>query len=66
LVVVVHGDKGPVCDNACNAKRPIRDLASDEIFDSGSVKELNVREGEDFGEEGGSEEGLMSKRSARH
>ena len=59
LIVVVHGDEGPVCDNSGDADGSIGGLAGDEIFNSGSVEEFDVREGEDFGEEGGCEESLV-------
>ena len=58
LVVVVHGDEGPVCNNTDNAEESVGSLAGDEIFDGGGVEELDVGEGEDFREEGRCEEGL--------
>lgn len=64
LVVVVHGDERPVGDDAGDLDgggvggRGVG--ARDQVFDAGGVEELDVGEGEDFGEEGGGEEGLRS------
>jgi hypothetical protein len=52
LVVVVHGDESPVCDDTGDAEGAICIGASDEIFDRGGVEELDVGELEDLGEEG--------------
>lgn len=53
LVVVVHGDEGPVCHDAGDADGGgVRDGgggARDEVFDCGGVEELDVGEGEDLG-----------------
>ena len=74
LVIVVHGYEGPVCHYAGNSGKVVSHLCvgeggdvpessvvvltGDEIFDRGSIEELDVREGENFREEGGSEECL--------
>ena len=58
LVVVVHGDEGPVGDYARDADAAAAGVrAGDEVFDGGGVEELDVWEGEDAGEECGGEEG---------
>jgi hypothetical protein len=49
---VVHGDKSPVGDDTGDAEGTVRVGAGDEVFDGGGVEELDVRELEDFGEEG--------------
>lgn len=54
----MHGYESPVCDNTSNAKGTIGVLAGNQVFDSGGVEELDVGEGENFGEKGGSKEGL--------
>ena len=59
LVIMVHGDKSPVGNNSCNAKRSIRGLTGDEIFDCRGVEKLDVGKGEHFREEGRSEESLI-------
>lgn len=59
LGVVVDGDEGPVCDDAGDADGGGGggEGPGDEVFDGGGVEEFDVGEGEDFGEEGGGEEG---------
>ena len=52
LVIVVHGNQGPIGHNTSDTESTIGVLSSDEIFDSGGVEELDVGEGEDFGEKG--------------
>lgn len=63
---MVAGDEGPVCDDAGDADGwggwgvvggGRGEGAGDEVFDGGGVEEFDVGEGEDFGEEGGGEEG---------
>lgn len=61
LVVVVHGDKSPVCNDTGDAEGAVGVGAGDEIFDCGCVEQLDVGEGEDFGEEGRGEKGLEVK-----
>jgi hypothetical protein len=61
LVIVVHGDKSPVGDNASDADGAVWAGTSDEVFYCGGVEELDVGEGEDFGEEGRSEKCLFKK-----
>lgn len=59
LVVVVHGDEGPVGDDTGDADGAVGAVgAGDQVLDGGGVEELDVGEGEDLGEEGGGEEGL--------
>lgn len=62
LVVVVHADERPVCDDArdadCGWVRWGWGGARDEVFDGGGVEEFDVGEGEDAREEGGCEECL--------
>lgn len=55
---MVHGDESPVCDDAGDTEGSIWLGAGDEVFDCGGVEELDIGEGEDFGEEGRSEESL--------
>ncbi len=66
LIIVVAGDEGPVCDDAGDAEGCWGIVvggggrgkgSGDEVFDGGGVEEFDVGEGEDFGEEGGGEEG---------
>jgi hypothetical protein len=66
LVVVVHGDECPVGDDTSNADL-VRagDGTCDEVFDGGSVEELDVGEGEDFGEESGGEQSLDCNMSVK-
>ena len=54
LVVVVHGDKGPVCYDAGDADGGGAggEGPCDQVFDGCGVEELDVGEGEDLGEEG--------------
>jgi len=57
LVVVVEGYQRPVCYYASDTDPISRwERARDEVFDCGGVEELDVGEGEDFGEQGGGEE----------
>jgi len=58
LIIVVHSDEGPVCNDTGNVDITVGHLAGDEILNSGGVEELNVWEGEDFGQKGGCEKGL--------
>ena len=58
LIVVVHSNEGPVRDDTGNADVTVGHLAGDEILNGGGVEELDVGKGEDFGQRGGSEEGL--------
>jgi len=58
LIIVVHSNEGPVCDDTGNADITVGHLAGDEILNGGGVEELNVGKGEDFGQKGGCEEGL--------
>ncbi len=57
---MMHGDKSPVGHNTGNSNAIWNTLsrASDEVFDSSGIEELDVRERKDFGKEGGSEESL--------
>ena len=59
LIVVVHRDESPVCDNAGNAECAIGVGTSNEIFDSSGIEKLDIGEGEDFGKKGGGEERLF-------
>lgn len=56
LVVVVHGDQGPVGDDTSNSDGSVGILAGDEVLNGGGVEELDVRELEDLGKEGRGEE----------
>jgi len=58
LVVMVHGNESPVCNDTSNAEVSVGILACDEVFDGGGIEEFDVGETEDFGEEGGGEECL--------
>ena len=54
LVVVVHGHKGPVGHDSRDADLAVFGIArraSDQVLDGSGVEKLDVREGEDFGEE---------------
>ena len=65
LVIVVLRDEGPVCDHACDTDRgTVR--TRDEVFDGGRVEQFDVRGGEDAGEEGGGEEGLLNQVSVHY
>lgn len=60
VVIVVEGDERPVRNHASDTDGfGVRVCcgAGNEIFDAGGVEEFHVREGDDFGEEGGHEEG---------
>lgn len=61
---MVHGDERPVGHHAGDLDGGgvggVVERAGDEILDAGRVEELDVGEGEDFGEEGGGEEGLRT------
>lgn len=59
LVVVMHGDKCPVSDDAGNAQAGLS-RARDEILDGSGVEELDVGEGQDFGEKSRGEECLLN------
>lgn len=63
LVVVMHGDKGPVGHHTSNADsgRVGRSWGGtgDEVLDGSGVEELDVGEGENLGKEGGCEECLV-------
>lgn len=52
VLVVVLGHERPVGDDADDARdRGVRDRARDEVLDAGGVEELDVRHGEDGGQE---------------
>jgi hypothetical protein len=55
----MHRDQSPVGDDAGDAQGAVCSSAGDEVLHRGGVEELNVREGEDFGKEGGCEESLI-------
>ena len=57
LGAMVEGDESPVGDNTGNAECAIGLGTGDKVFNTGGVEELDVGEGEDFGHEGGGEEG---------
>lgn len=56
LVVVVHADESPVGDHTGDVQLTSAVLAGDEVLDSSSVEELDVRELQDLGEHGAGEE----------
>lgn len=58
LIIVVHSHEGPVGDDPGNTDIPVGQLAGDEVFNGGGVEKLDVGKGEDFGQNGGCEEGL--------
>ncbi len=58
LVVMVHGNERPVCHDASDAEVSVGVLARDEVFDCGGIEKFDVRETQDFGEEGRGEECL--------
>ena len=64
LVVVMHGDKGPVGHHTSNAdsSRVGRSWGGtgDEVLNGSGVEELDVGEGKDLGKEGGCEECLVT------
>lgn len=59
---MVHGNEGPIGDHTSDTDSMWvsrgRGRTGDEIFNSSGVKELDVRERENFREESGCEEGL--------
>ena len=57
LSAVIQSDEGPIGDNTGDAESAIGLGTRDEVFDAGGVEELDVGKGEDFGHEGGGEEG---------
>jgi hypothetical protein len=62
---MIQGHEGPVRDDSRDAYG-VRigggaRRAGNQVFDAGSVEELDVGEGEDLGEEGGGEEGLAGQ-----
>lgn len=61
FVVVMQGYEGPVCDNTGDADGSVWVLARDKVLDTSGVEELDVREGEYFGEESGCEESLVGE-----
>jgi hypothetical protein len=61
LVIVVHGDESPVGDNTGDAEGAICVGTGDEVFDRRGVEEFDVREGENFGKQGGGEECLFEE-----
>jgi hypothetical protein len=56
---MVHADQGPVSYHSGDADTTIGCWASDEVLNSCSVKQLDIREREDLGEECGGEECLL-------
>lgn len=56
LIIVVHADEGPVGHNSRNLDLAIGLLAGDEILNSRGVKELDVGELQDLGQDGAGEE----------
>lgn len=65
LIVVVHGDEGPVGDYARDVKRAVWGGTREKIFDGGGVGELDVGVAEDAGEEGGSEKEKSTEKHVR-
>ena len=57
LGAVIEGDEGPVGNDAGDAESAVGLRTGDEVFDAGGIEELDVGKGEDFGHEGGGEEG---------
>lgn len=60
LVIVMHGDESPICDDASDTECTVCVGAGDEIFNCGGIEELDVGERKDFREEGGGEKRLLS------
>ena len=57
---MVHGHKSPIGNDTSDANLTVRTCrTSNEIFNGGSVEELDVGEGKDFGEKGRSKEGSV-------
>jgi hypothetical protein len=56
---MVHANQGPVSYHPGDADTTIGCWASDEVLNSRSVKQLDMRERENLGEECGGEERLL-------
>lgn len=59
LIVVVHGDQCPVRHDARQTDPAVIVDTSDEILDGRGIEQLDIRKLEDFGQEGGGEQGRV-------
>jgi len=59
LVVMVHGDEGPVGDNTSDLDGTIGVLAGDQVLNGGGVEQLHIGELENLAEHGAGEESSM-------
>lgn len=55
----MHRDKGPIGDDTSNADISIRISPSDQVFDCRGIEKLDIRKGEDLGQESRSKERLI-------